>query len=151
MQYYNETSQQYEELSIKALDSMPVGTVVEYTGTDIPNGWEQVNDYSTTEIDTGKRWVNGRKIYRRVFLNTTASSTGTEKVIGTVTGMVLPISFTGVIDLGQYGYSNIICTYNSSNIVFTYIDSNKNIINQVNNGAYTDKDIWIIVEYIKSS
>lgn len=42
MQYYNEISQQYEELSIKALDSMPVGTVVEFDGqaSDIPAGWQ---------------------------------------------------------------------------------------------------------------
>lgn len=35
---------QWYDVSIKALDSMPVGTIVEYDGqaSDIPTGWEQV-------------------------------------------------------------------------------------------------------------
>lgn len=38
----------FTELQIKALDSMPVGTIVEFNGqaSDIPVGWEQVNDPS---------------------------------------------------------------------------------------------------------
>lgn len=35
-------------------DSLPIGTQVVYNGTSIPEGWEEVEDYSTTEIDTGK-------------------------------------------------------------------------------------------------
>lgn len=54
------------DVNIKALDSMPVGSQVEFTGTEIPAGWEEVNDYSTTEIDTGKKWIDGKPIYRKV-------------------------------------------------------------------------------------
>lgn len=37
---------QFKEIYVKALDSMPVGSIVEYNGTvgDIPAGWEQAND-----------------------------------------------------------------------------------------------------------
>lgn len=55
---------QWVDINIKALDSMPVGTQVEFTGDDIPTGWEEVNDYSTTEINTGKKWIDGKPIYR---------------------------------------------------------------------------------------
>ena len=69
---------QWVDLSIKALDSMPVGTQVEYTGTDIPTGWEQVDDYSTDEVDTGKTWIDGKKIYRKVYHNSNYSQSASQ-------------------------------------------------------------------------
>lgn len=71
---------EWVDLSIKALDSMPVGTQVEYTGETIPTGWEEVNDYSTTEIDTGKKWIDGKPIYRKV-IEGTINSTGSYQTI----------------------------------------------------------------------
>lgn len=59
---------QVYDLSIKALDSMPVGTMVEFAGGTIPSGWTQVNDYSTDEMDTGKTWIDGKEIYRKVYV-----------------------------------------------------------------------------------
>ena len=69
-----------ETVYVKALDSMPVGTQIEYTGDTIPTGWEEVNDYSTTEIDTGKKWIDGKPIYRKV-LSIGSVSAGTTKDI----------------------------------------------------------------------
>jgi len=46
---------QWVDINIKALDSMPVGTIVDYDGqsSDIPTGWEVVNN------DIGEVvWVN---------------------------------------------------------------------------------------------
>lgn len=60
---------QWVDVSIKPLDSMPVGTMVDYTGSDIPTGWVITNDYlQNVEIDTGKRWIDDRKIYRKVIV-----------------------------------------------------------------------------------
>lgn len=52
-------------------DSMPIGSVIEYNGTDIPDGWEILPDeegdiYSEEEHKIG-RWINGKPIYRKCF------------------------------------------------------------------------------------
>lgn len=46
MKYRKNASEPWKELYIKALDSMPVGSIVDYDGqvSDIPVGWEQVSD-----------------------------------------------------------------------------------------------------------
>lgn len=44
MKYREDASEPWKELYIKALDSMPIGTQIEFSGTDIPQGWEQVSD-----------------------------------------------------------------------------------------------------------
>ena len=49
-------------------DTLPIGSVVEYDGATIPNGWEEIQDYSTNEIDTGKKWIDGKTIYKKVIL-----------------------------------------------------------------------------------
>lgn len=45
---------------------LPIGTEVDYIGTTVPSGWQQVDDYSTDEINTGKLWIDGKPIYRKV-------------------------------------------------------------------------------------
>lgn len=62
---------QWKEIYVKALDSMPVGTEIDFDGqaSDIPVGWEQVDDkgeiYSTTDTKIGT-WIDNRAIFRRV-------------------------------------------------------------------------------------
>lgn len=47
-------------------DTLPIGSEVDYTGTDIPAGWEVVDSYSTSEVNTGQTWIDGKPIYRKV-------------------------------------------------------------------------------------
>lgn len=71
----------YKNIYVKALDSMPVGTEVQFDGQvdDIPAGWEQVEDkgdvYSTTEQKIGT-WIDGKPLYRKVVEQTLTSSAG---------------------------------------------------------------------------
>ena len=62
-----------KDIVIKAGDTLPVGTIVEYDGETIPSGWEEVedtrDDYSTEEQIVGK-WLNGKSIYRRTVYTT---------------------------------------------------------------------------------
>lgn len=50
-------------------DTLPIGSEMNYTGESVPAGWEEVLDYSTDEIDTGMKWIDGRHIYRKVYHN----------------------------------------------------------------------------------
>lgn len=45
MKYKDPTTGQLKELSLKAADTLPIGTIVDYDGQDVPEGWEQVPEY----------------------------------------------------------------------------------------------------------
>lgn len=67
---YKDSNNEWQELVVKAADTLPVGTVVDYDGDEVPAGWEAAgsDDYSTEEQFTGKYWINGKKIYRKVIV-----------------------------------------------------------------------------------
>ena len=46
MKQLDKTTGQFKNVYVKALDSMPVGTIVDFDGTsaDIPTGWEEISD-----------------------------------------------------------------------------------------------------------
>lgn len=50
-------------------DTLPIGSEIDYTGSSVPAGWEEVADYSTNEVNTGMKWIDGRDIYRKVYHN----------------------------------------------------------------------------------
>lgn len=88
------------DLGIGGGDSLPIGTQVVYNGTSIPDGWEEVEDYSTTEIDTGKTWIDGKPIYRKVI---TGTLSGTEKQsfpLG-INNLGMIISLNGIVSNGN--------------------------------------------------
>lgn len=81
-------------------DSLPIGTQVVYNGASIPDGWEEVEDYSTTEIDTGKTWIDGKPIYRKVI---TGALSGTERQsfpLG-INNLGMIISLNGIVSNGS--------------------------------------------------
>lgn len=77
----------WKEINIKALDSLPVGTQISYTGSEVPAGWQQANDYSTTEMKTGMKWKDGRPIYRKVIETTSPSSANSWTQIATISNL----------------------------------------------------------------
>lgn len=68
MKYKDPATGQLKELSLKAADTLPIGTIVDYDGETVPDGWEKygTEDYSTEETFTGKHWIDGKPIYRAV-------------------------------------------------------------------------------------
>ena len=52
---------------------LPIGTEVDYDGSTVPSGWVEIDDYSTSEVNTGKKWIDGKPIYRKVLTGTTTT------------------------------------------------------------------------------
>lgn len=71
-------------------DTLPIGAIVNYNGTTVPEGYTTVgNDYSTTEINTGQTWIDGKPIYRKVINfgslpNTSIKNVSTDLLINEV-------------------------------------------------------------------
>ena len=67
-----------KDIKVKAFDTLPVGTEVDYDGSVVPDGWMEVDDpntYSTDEKRIGT-WIDGKPLYRIVlqFPNGTQST-----------------------------------------------------------------------------
>ena len=67
MKYKDPTTGKFKEINVKVADTLPVGSEVDYNGTTIPTGWEEVdspNEYSTEETRIGT-WIDGKPLYRK--------------------------------------------------------------------------------------
>lgn len=82
---------QWKDLTVKAGDTLPIGTIVTYDGDTVPSGYEEVNSYSTTEVKTGDTWIDGKPIYRKV-------------VTGNISDGSIAHELTNVNFVNAYGY-----------------------------------------------
>lgn len=59
---YKDKDGNWKELSVKASDTLPIGTIVEYDGTEVPSGYEVVEDskvlYETDDYKTYSYPIN---------------------------------------------------------------------------------------------
>lgn len=143
-----------KDLVVKASDTLPIGTIVEYDGDTIPSGYEEVIDYSTEEVKTGSRWIDGKPIYRKVIhyskpANETTSSIPfaeypTIETIINISGMSkISSSWRMFPNL----YSEDVSTYNQS-----IYDINETILVCYSTWyAQRAAEIYITLEYTKTT
>lgn len=82
----------------------PDGNVYQLKDSTARAGLAQIaaqNTYSTTEVDTGKKWINGKPIYRKVFSGTYTVAAGEERLL-------IPNSSIGNVEnvISVQGYHN---------------------------------------------
>lgn len=71
MKYRDPDTGELKDIYVKASDTLPIGAEVDYNGTEVPSGWEEVdnpNDYSIDEKVVGK-WIDNKPIYRKVIVH----------------------------------------------------------------------------------
>lgn len=160
---YNDNGE-YKDIYIKTFDTLPVGTEVDFDGETVPDGWSEIQDYSTSEIDTGKKWIDGKKIYRKVVNDTLGTTNGTWKDISAFTaneidtivkldavfrynnGAYLSVPFTRATDSSYSNREYVLynCNTGTGNVaVIGYHPSNYNLMS----GA----KFIAIIEYTKSN
>lgn len=104
--------------------------------------------YSTDEIDTGKKWIDGKPIYRKVILNPTLDTTLLTGVDEVVNYRVKRQAYRG----RPQGY--IYFDGDPSNSINTtiYIDlaNNEVKISDIHGGSYFNAK-WVIFEYTKTT
>lgn len=122
---------------------LPIGTEAYYDGSSAPTGWQEVDDYSTSEVNTGKKWIDGKTIYRKVYTGTLASN--------------ISHGLSGVTFVNAYGF------YVSSTGTFLPLPSLRPTNTQFNVGFYVTSsaitfekgtsaagDVCVILEYTKN-
>ena len=134
-------------------DPLPIGSVIEYAGTEVPQGWEAVteNDYSLEETFTGKCWVDGKKIYRKVFFNYFNDEYNSWYSIGNITNLKTVTKVEGMIKQKDDG--NFInfprCTIPDNASSDLYINGSTGAVN-IRIGKATG-ELYLIVEYTKTT
>lgn len=69
---YNDNGE-WKDIIVKATDTLPIGTEVDYNGTDVPDGWEEVEDTVTRVL---------KVIYPVGAIYTSANSTNPKDMFG---------------------------------------------------------------------
>jgi hypothetical protein len=73
LKYKDPVTKEFKNISVGSAESIPAGTILEYSGSTVPEGYELVSDveiempklYSTEEGAVG-RWIDDKTIYRKV-------------------------------------------------------------------------------------
>ena len=45
MKYRDPDTREFKDITVKTSDTLPIGTIVDYDGTEVPSGWENVENY----------------------------------------------------------------------------------------------------------
>lgn len=78
MKYRDPDTGELKDIYVKASDTLPIGAEVDYNGTEVPSGWEEVdnpNDYSIDEKVVGK-WIDGKLVYEKTVIYTHSRTIG---------------------------------------------------------------------------
>lgn len=115
--------------------------------------------YSTEEVDTGQKWINGKTIYRKVITGTTTTTNASFTVAHGITNYE-NIMIDGKSFIKSVGASTFIIpancppnttdSYNRRPVRTTIVDDNISIYIGDYNG-YSSYDYAIILEYTKTS
>ena len=148
----------YKDIVVKVGDTQPIGTIVDYDGAEVPNGWEEVddpNDYSTTEQRVGK-WIDGKPLYRKVIELTTTQNNDTKTYNLSSLNVDKVHQIYGATHFSGYT-RNLYNTYAANGTVteFTgvYIGGTTLTFKSYNSnsGATFYGDVEIVIEYTKTT
>ena len=75
-------------------------------GTKPISDFAKATVYSTNEVDTGKTWIDGKPIYRRVFTGTITAAAGVRTLTSLMGGVSAVINTGGYVNSGGSTYTN---------------------------------------------
>ena len=108
-----------------------------------------LQSYSTNEVDTGKTWINGEKIYRKCYSGTAGSNAAV--VVDTLTSIDRIISYSG-FSTSAYDWSWSIPNAQSGYEIALRMTTNSKELQLKFGVNYGTTDKWnLILEYTKTS
>jgi len=137
-------------------DTLPIGSVIDYDGDTVPDGYEEVTDftYSTSEYYTGRRWVDNKKIYGKV-LHLTNIQRGYQQYAHGISNFGRLVNLWGSIYLGPtYQYQPIfrVVSDNTTGEAFGIVNVTSTYIHTLAGTTMnTTNDAYITIEYTKSN
>lgn len=140
-QYYKDsTTGQMKPIGVKVEDTLPVGTEVDYDGSTIPEGWEEVddpNEYSTSEKVIGTHL--GKPLYRKTITYTGALAVGNNQILSDSTIKYFVNAYGGS-NYGNIVPSNKISFYYGGGVLYISADD-----------TYGSRTWYINIEYVRTT
>ena len=112
-------------------------------GTKLEAEIEALGSYSATEVDTGKKWIDGKSIYRRVIIGNTPAAEGSPLDTNQVYDKILKIDGV-VLSGGSYTYDL------NKYIQVVGLGGSVIRVNRSSNSDYQDAPFILIAEYTKA-
>ena len=132
-------------------DTLPIGAIVEYNGTTVPQGYEKVSDgnfsniYSTNEQIIGT-WL-GKPLYRKV-IEYTFLEANTANAVTTIPNLEY---FTKIEGFFIEGINRFLVPYSYNNEAINCYTSN-NVLYEIHNYSFpNNKTAFITIEYTKTT
>jgi len=153
---YQDGNGNLKPITYKGADTLPINTIVDYDGSTVPDGWEEVDDpnvYSTDETVVGT-WIDGKPLYRKVIITNLSDTVNVETRTNFNSNIRDIIKIDGYIRLSDSSNVPLNFYVSSTEYIVTYSDftSGNGRIRTVNNSSkYTGKEVKYIVEYTKTT
>lgn len=105
--------------------------------------------YSTEEVDTGKIWIDGKKIYRKVLEFTSDTE---QQIISHNIADVEHIWVSGDSFLDVGGTKSIPANYYRDSGIYTYAHADRdNIFTKASPSGWKGQKFYIVLEYTKTA
>ena len=134
--------------NLESGDALPIGTIVDYDGDTVPDGYEEISDYSTDEIKIGT-WIDGKPIYRKV-VEYRFGEKDTENVMAYIPDLKRFIKIEG-----YWVDANTIYDIHQSfdgEEIFLYASASAHEVYERHNFNYaTGKYSFVIIDYTKTT
>lgn len=123
------------------------------TDTYSCNFVNKANTYSTSEVDTGMKWIDGRSIYRKVFSFTTGGSEADLGINHNISNFDVAINVYGYVEDGNNGCFPIPNSYRNMSSTYAFfiyrIDSTSIVLSYGSHKA--NRNGYVVLEYIKKN
>lgn len=135
-------------------DALPINSIFEYDGDTVPEGYEQVLDYSTTEQRIGT-WIDGKPLYRKVIqhMGLTANSVISIGSIENSNILRIKEAYLDTTNDAGLSYPLNMIGYAGNLTDKVYVYAEKGTIKAFANGSW-GSNAWrvnVIVEYTKTT
>ena len=133
---------------------MEIVNQIEYNGTlyNVQDAEAQKNlVYSQNEIDTGKIWIDGKKIYRKVILLPAIARGGRYQIdLSSLTASNY-IQLYGFVKIAENYFLPLLNSDQDSQTLNTFIGINNNVLRFVNGAEREILSGYVTLEYTKTT
>lgn len=130
----------------------PDGNVYQLKDSTARAGLAQIaaqNVYSTTEVDTGKKWIDGKSIYRRVFNKTVSYQANIETSIVPLTDVANVESVVDILMLMKTSTTDAVFLPDRNTRVYFHKTTTPSGIVIDDTSARNNVTFQIVLEYTK--
>ena len=134
------------------IDNLPIGSVIAFDGDEIPEGFEEVEEYMpiySLEEKVIGTWINGLPIYRKVIVTTTPSTANSWSDV--------PIGIDNIKEFISYsarfetsGLTYFADIFEDSTHKFMAVAKSNAIAMMVGTSNWCSKPVTLILEYTKA-